>query len=81
MHGADTMEGLENNAVAASNLPVEAFIRLALQWFHEAAERVIGKFPNVVQDTVPAVGRDRLKLSCGVAVNVYEPGHTRAAQA
>jgi hypothetical protein len=50
---------------------------LPLQRLYQTAKRIIGKLPNIVQDSVAPVGWERLKLFCGVAVNVYEPSHTR----
>ena len=75
------VDGLQNNAVPTRNLPVETLVPFALQWLYEAAERVVGKLPNIIQDPVPTIRGDRLKLSYGVAVNVYEPGHTLAGPA
>ena len=70
------MDGLEDNAVATLDFPEETFVDLTLQRLYEAAKRIVGKLPNIVHDSVATIGRDRLKLFCGVAVNVYEPGHT-----
>jgi hypothetical protein len=47
----------------------------ALQRLYESAKRVIGKFPNVVQNTPTPIRRYSFKLFCGVAMDVYEPGH------
>ena len=70
------MEGLKDNAVAARDFPEKTFVALTLQWLYQTAKRIIGKVPNIVQDSGAPVGWDRLKLFCGVAVNVYEPSHT-----
>ena len=73
------MEGLKDYAVAARDFPEKTFVALTLQWLDQTAKRIIGKLPNIVQDSVAPVGWERLKLFCGVAVNVYEPRHTRVA--
>ncbi len=72
------MEGLKDDAIATRNFPEETFVGFTLQGFYEAAKRIGGKLPTVIQDSVATVRRDCLKLFCGVAMNVYEPSHTRA---
>ena len=76
MNRSGRMEGLEDNAVPARDFPKKTFVALALQGLYQAAKGIIGKVPNIVQDSGATVGGDRLKLFGGVAVNVYEPSHT-----
>jgi len=77
MNRTGRMEGLKDDAVAARDFPEKTLVALTLQWLYQSAKRIIGKVPNIVQNSGATVGWDRLKLFCGVAVNVYEPGHTR----
>ncbi len=77
MNRMGRMEGLKDNAVAARDFPEKTLVALTLQGLYQTAKRIIGKLPNIVQDSVAPVGWDPLKLFCGVAVNVYEPSHTR----
>ena len=77
MNRLGRMEGLKDNAVATRDFPEKTFVRLTLQRLYQAVKRIVGKLPNIIQNSVATVGRDRLKLFCGVAVNVYEPSHTR----
>jgi hypothetical protein len=52
-------------------------MRFALQCLGDAAERVVAKYPNILQDMGPAIsGIASGRLFCGVAVAAYAPGHT-----
>jgi hypothetical protein len=75
LHGMGRMDGFKNNPIATGDFSVEAFMDFTFQRLYKSTKGVIGKFPNIVQDTIPPIGRYRFKLFCGAGVDVYEPGH------
>jgi hypothetical protein len=68
--GMSCKDRLKDDSISPRYLAVEALEQLSLERLHEAAERVLRKLADVVQNALAAVGRYRVKLFCGVAVDV-----------
>lgn len=67
------MDRLENDSVPTGYLPVEAFESLALEGLDQSPKGIVRKFQDVVENSLPAVGRNGLKLFYGFVREVYGP--------
>jgi hypothetical protein len=76
-NSARRMDRPENDPVSAGHLPVESFESLAFERLYQSPKRIVFEFSNVIENSLSAIRRNRLKLFYGFVREAYGPVHVQ----